>query len=172
MRRMRVVGSALVVMAAAVGLAYFAGALEPSERRPGLLLRGETVSEAVIDWRFSDADALVELESRAPWLLPHSVTVVCATPNGRALYVPSVYSDGGGFPDARLWNRNVVRDPNVRIRIAGKLYERRAVLVTDEGERAEAFAAFAAKYDAWAEWHAAPPEERPSVAFVRLDPRD
>ena len=173
MRRVRVVGVTLVVMTAAVALAYFAGALEPSERRPGLLLRGETVSEAVSDWRFSDADELVELESRAPWLLPHSVTVVCATPNGRHLYVPSVYSAGdGGFPAARLWNRNVVREPNVRIRIAGKIYPRRAVLVTDEGERAEAFAAFAAKYDAWAEWHAAPPEERPTVAFVRLDPRD
>lgn len=173
MRRVRVVGGILVVLAAAVALPYFAGALEPSERRPGLLLRGETVSEAVSDWRFSDADELVELESRAPWLLPHSVTVVCATPNGRHLYVPSVYSAGdGGFPAARLWNRNVVREPNVRIRIAGKIYPRRAVLVTDEGERAEAFAAFAAKYDAWAEWHAAPPEERPTVAFVRLDPRD
>ena len=171
MRNARVLGVTLGALVAAVAIAHFAGALEPSERRPGLWLRGDLVSEPVGDWRFSDADKLVELESRAPWLLPHSVTVVCATQNGRALYVPSVYSDGGGFPDARLWNRNVVRDPNVRIRIAGKIYERRAVLVTDEGERAEAFAAFAEKYDAWAEWHAAPPEQRPTVAFVRLDPR-
>ena len=28
-----------------------------------------------------------------------------------------------------------------------------------------------AKYDAWAQWHAMSPAERPNIAFVRLDPR-
>lgn len=161
---------AAVAIAALVGVAHLAGALEPSERRPGLWLRGELVREPVSDWTFSDADELVELETRAPWLLPHSVTVVCASLGG-ALYVPSVYFDGGSFPESRRWNRNVVHDPNVRIRIAGKLYERRAVLVTSETERSVAFAAFAAKYPAWAEWHAAPPDKRPTFAFVRLEER-
>jgi hypothetical protein len=164
----------LIAVAALFALgagAHLAGALEPSERRPGLWLRGELVQGPVADWTFSDADQLVELETRAPWLLPHSVTVVCASLGG-ALYVPSVYRPGeGGFPAGRAWNRNVVRDPNVRIRIAGKIYERRALLVTDEAERAAVFAAFAAKYGAWAGWHAQPPGERPEIAFVRLDPR-
>ncbi len=169
MRAGRVLIVILGVLGAALAAAHFAGTLEPSDRRPGLGLRGEVVREAVSDWSFSDADELVELETRAPWFLPHSVTVVCAS-TGANLYVPSVYAPGdGGFPAGRAWNRNIVRDPHVRIRILGKLYERRAALVTDEAERAAAFAAFAAKYDAWAEWHAAPPAERPELAFVRLD---
>jgi len=171
MRSAKIVGGALALLLAAFFAAYFAGAIEPTpEGRPGMRLAGELVREPVASWDFSAADELVELESRAPWGLAHSVTVVCAS-MGDSLYVPSVYLDGGGFPEARLWNRNVVRDPNVRIRIAGKLYERRAVLVTDALERGAAFAAFAAKYDAWAKWHAAPAEERPDIAFVRLDPR-
>jgi hypothetical protein len=124
----------------------------------------------VSDWGFSAADELVELESNAPWGLAHSVTVVCAS-TGAHLYVPSVYGAGGGWPEARRWNRNVVADPRVRIRIAGKIYERRAVLVSDEAERAAAFEAFAAKYDAWAKWRAQADGERPNMAFVRLDPR-
>ena len=164
------IGLGLGVLALAAA-AYYAGWIEPTpEGRPGLRLAGELVREPVRDWDFSAADALVELESNAPWGLAHSVTVVCAS-TGAALYVPSVYREGGGWPAARRWNRNVVADPRVRIRIAGKLYERRAVLVTDEAERAAAFAAFAAKYDAWAAWHAQPPSERPEIAFVRLDPR-
>lgn len=155
----------------ALAIAYFAGAVAPTpEGRPGLRLAGEVVPEPVSDWGFSDADELVELESNAPWGLAHSVTVVCAS-TGADLYVPSVYFEGGGWPEARRWNRNVVADPRVRIRIAGKLYERKAVLVTNEDERAEAFAAFARKYEAWAKWHAQPAGERPEIAFVRLDAR-
>ncbi len=171
MHALKLLGGSFGAIAIAFAAAYFAGAIEPTpEGRPGLRLAGERMHGPVTDWGFSDADELVELESNAPWGLAHSVTVVCAS-TGAQLYVPSVYYEGGGWPEARRWNRNVVADPDVRIRIAGKLYERRAVLVTDEAERAEAFAAFAAKYDAWAEWHAAAPEARPNIAFVRLDPR-
>jgi F420H(2)-dependent quinone reductase len=170
MRAQKALGGLLAAIAVVLTAAYLAGAIEPTpEGRPGMRLGGEVVREPVGDWGFSDADELVELESTAPWGLAHSVTVVCAS-TGAHLYVPSVYREGGGWPEARRWNRNVVADPDVRIRIGDKLYERRAVLVTDEGERAAAFAAFAAKYDAWAEWHAAAPSERPSIAFVRLDP--
>jgi hypothetical protein len=171
MRSAKLLGLGFGAIALAFAAAYFSGAIEPTpEGRPGMKLSGQVVSEPVSDWGFSDADELVELESNAPWGLAHSVTVVCASTGGH-LYVPSVYSEGGGWPEARRWNRNVVADPRVRIRIDGKLYERRAVLVTDEAERAAAFAAFAPKYEAWAKWHAMPPSERPNIAFVRLDPR-
>ncbi|HEU4429140.1 MAG TPA: nitroreductase/quinone reductase family protein [Myxococcota bacterium] len=171
MRAAKIAGGVLAALVVAFFAAYFAGAIEPTHAgRPGMRLAGEVVREPISSWDFSAADELVELESRAPWGLAHSVTVVCAS-TGAHLYVPSVYFEGGGFPESRLWNRNVVRDPDVRIRIDGKLFERRARLVTDEAERARAFAAFAAKYPAWAEWHAAPPEQRPNIAFVRLDPR-
>jgi F420H(2)-dependent quinone reductase len=171
MRSAKILGLGLGAIALAFAAAYFSGAIEPTpEGRPGMKLSGQVVSGPVSDWGFSNADALVELESNAPWGLAHSVTVVCAS-TGAHLYVPSVYSTGGGWPEARRWNRNVVADPRVRIRIDGKLHERRAVLVTDEAERAAAFAAFAPKYEAWAKWHAMPPGEQPNIAFVRLDPR-
>lgn len=170
MRGAKAFGIGLGALVLACAVTYFAGAIQPTpEGRPGFRLTGELVREPVSDWTFSNADALVELESNAPWGLAHSVTVVCAS-TGADLYVPSVYSEGGGWPEARRWNRNVVADPRVRIRIGARLYERSAALVTDEAERAEVFAAFAAKYDAWAKWHAQPPGERPQIAFVRLDP--
>jgi hypothetical protein len=168
---MRLIAIVLGVALGAFGAVYQIGLLAPTpEGRPGMKLAGDEASDPVSDWSFSSSDDLVEIETRAPWLLAHSVTVVCAAVGG-ALYVPSVYLAGGGFPDARLWNRNIVRDPNVRIRIADALYPLRASLVTDEAERASAFAAFAQKYPRWAEWHAQTPSERPNIAFVRLDPR-
>jgi hypothetical protein len=171
MRAWRALGVVLVVVALAFAATYFSGAIQPTpEGRPGLRLSGDVVLEQVADWGFADADELVELETNAPWGLAHSVTVVCAS-TGQHLYVPSVYREGGGWPEARRWNRNVVADPRVRIRIDGKVYERKAVLVTNEQERAEALDAFARKYDAWAKWHAQAEGERPEIAFVRLDPR-
>ena len=172
MRVGRILAGGLGALTSAFAVAYLAGAIAPTpEGRPGMKLAGAEVAEPVSDWSFSASDELVELETRAPWGLAHSVTVVCASPNGRDLYVPSVYLGGGGFPDARLWNRNIVRDPNVRIRIADEIYPLRASLVTDEVERASVFAAFAQKYPRWAEWHAQAPSERPNIAFVRLDAR-
>jgi len=107
MRARRVLIVILGVLGAALAAAHLAGALGPSERRPGFGLRGEMVREAVSDRSFSDADELVELETRARWSLPHSVTVVCAS-TGANLYVPSVYAPGdGGFLAGRACSRSV-----------------------------------------------------------------
>lgn len=157
---------ALVVAFAA---ACLAGAIEPMpEGRPGMKLGGDEAAAPVGDRSFSASDELVERETRAPWGLAHSVTLVCASPTRGAHYVPSVSLDGGGFPGARRWNRNIVRDPNVRIRIANAIYALRASLVTGEAECASAFAAFARKSPRWAGWHAQAPSDRPNVAFARL----
>ncbi len=156
-----------VFVAAAALLA--AACIDPSDQRPGLWLSGEVVEDDVGDWSFSDAHPEVFLETRTRYGVRHSVTVVCAA-SGERLYVLSLYRDGGSFPEARLWNRNVVRDPRVRIRIGEQIYERRAVHVTDEGERARALAAFAGKYPFWADLASQPETERPAMAFVRLDP--
>lgn len=143
---------------------------EPKDRRPGLWLSGEVVREPVADWSWSDAQREIFLETRTWYGVPHSVTVVCAA-DGARLYVPSLYRDGGGWPEAKRWNRNVARDPSVRLGIGGRLYERRAVLVRDEAERERALAAFARKYPFWAELAAKPAAERPAFAIVRMDPR-
>jgi hypothetical protein len=147
-----------------------AAGCEPQDRRPGLWLSGEVASEPVADWAWSDAHSEIFLETRTWYGVPHSVTVVCAA-DGARLYVPSLYRDGGGWPDAKYWNRNVARDPNVRLGIGDRLYERKAVLVTDEAERDRALAAFARKYPFWAELAAKPHAERLPFAIVRMDPR-
>ncbi len=143
---------------------------QPSDDRPGLWLSGELAEEPVGDWSFSNSHELIAVETRTAYLIAHSVTVVCAVHAG-ALYVPSLYSQTGRFPDERHWHRNVARDPRVRLRIGEKLYERRALLVTDAAERAGALAAFAAKYPFWRDLAGQPDAERPGLVFVRLDPR-
>ena len=149
-------------------------ACEPKDRRPGLWLSGDVVTEPVSDWSFTDAVPEIFVETRTWYGVPHSVTTVCAA-DGERLYVPSLYREGGEFPEKRFWNRNVVRDPRVRLSIDGRIYERRAVLVEDPAEWQTALAAFARKSPFWkdlADQLAANPEaDAPRIYFLRMDPR-
>lgn len=144
------------------------GCVPPKDRRPGLWLSGEVIETPIDDWSFSDGQPEIFLETRTWYGIRHSVTVVCAA-IGERLYVPSLYRGGGSFPESRFWNRNVVRDSRVRLQIGDQLYALRAVHVTDERERAEALEAFGRKYPFWGELAARPEEERPPMAFVRMD---
>jgi hypothetical protein len=157
------------VPAALIALSALVVACSPSDRRPGTWLSGEVVQEPVEDWSFTDDAQEIFVETRTWYGIPHSVTTVCAS-DGASLYVPSVYFDGGEFPDARFWNRNVVRDPRVRLQIGERIFERRAVVVDDAAERDAALAAFARKYPFWQELAAKPEGERPQVYFFRMDP--
>ena len=75
-----------------VGLAT--GCLDPKDRRPGLRLSGEVVTEAIDDWSFSDEFGEIYLETRTWYVIPHSVTTVCAA-LGEKLYLPTIYYGGG-----------------------------------------------------------------------------
>lgn len=141
----------------------------PKDRRPGLRLSGDIVAEPVADWSFSNATEEIQLETRTWYLVPHSVTTVCAS-IGDKLYVPSVYFQGGAWPD-KYWNSNVESDARVRLRIADKIYERTAVVVVDPAEVASAVDALAAKYPFWKEQLAKPESERFDRAIIRMDPR-
>jgi hypothetical protein len=46
-----------------------------------------------------------------------------------------VYREGAQFPGDKFWNRNMVRDPHVRLKIGDQLYDRTLSLVTDAAER-------------------------------------
>lgn len=161
----------LALLGALVATSAQVVACSPSDRRPGTWLSGERVEEPVEDWSFTDGEDEIFVETRTWYGIPHSVTTVCAT-DGATLYVPSVYFEGGEFPDARFWNRNVVRDPRVRLQIGGRIFERRAVVVEDAAEREAALAAFARKYPFWQELAAKPESERPRVYFFRMDPAE
>jgi hypothetical protein len=153
---------------ALVGL-LLAACLPPKDRRAGLWLSGEEVKEPVTDWSFTQDAQEIFVETRTWYFVPHSVTTVVVA-HGGTLYVPSIYRDGGGFPDGKYWNRNIVRDPRVRLQIGDKIYPRQAVLVTDPAEIAAVSDAFAHKFERWKEMQEKP-ETRPNLVFIRMDPR-
>jgi hypothetical protein len=129
--------------------------------RPGLWLRGEVVRTPVTDWSFVKNSNFgqgptVEIETRTPYFIPHSVRAAAIVRNGQ-LYIPSHQGCGGGlhgaacdvyngphgvnpigvpFPKNKFWTANVMRDPRVRLKINGKLYEATLVLITDPAEAA------------------------------------
>jgi hypothetical protein len=154
---------------AALLVVYISGCMDPKDRRPGLGLSGEVVNEPINDWSFSDEYQQIYLETQTWYLIPHSVTVVCAG-LGEKLYVPSIYYEGGEWPD-KYWNSNVSSDPRVRLEMGGKIYEREAAVVEDPVEFQTALQALAAKYPFWQEMLAKPESERPDMSVVRMDPR-
>lgn len=141
-----------------VSLALLAGCIDPADRRPGLWLSGEPVAGPVADWSFANEPREVFLEVRTPYLLRHSVTIVCAAGDG-VLYV------GARNPETKRWVRWVERDPAVRLGIDGRLYEGRLEPIADEDGRAWARAAYAAKYGRDMEQEGAPP-----VQYFRVLP--
>ena len=142
---------------------------------PGLWLKGEVVREPVTNWDWVREvnDPVrgnsIMLETRTWYGIPHSVTTVCASHEGK-LYVPSVYSEGGVFPEARFWNRNIARDPRVRVQLGERIYSRRALLVSEAAERAGVLEAFATKYPFWRNMLGKPEAERPTLVLLRMDP--
>jgi len=112
---------------------------------PGLWLTGEVVREPVANWDWvSEVNESVRgnsimLETRTWYGIPHSVTIDLA-PRGNLLYIRG--SEQGsrldeGFPDSKAWWTNVIRDPRVRMKVDGKIYEMTVALVTDRAEVAE-----------------------------------
>lgn len=109
--------------------------------RPGLWLKGQLVTTPVTDWSFVDkvphpgrSVNTILVETRTPYLIPHSVRVMPDVHNGQ-LYVRS-HQDrmDSPFPKDKSWTSNVARDPRVRIKIGDKLYGATLVLVTDRAQ--------------------------------------
>jgi hypothetical protein len=109
--------------------------------RPGLWLTGEVVTAPITDWSFVDSVPhpgrsinTVLVETRTPYLIPHSVRTVPFVRNG-ILYIRSHQDRMDlAFPHDKSWTANVARDPRVRIKIGDKLYEATMVLVTDRSQ--------------------------------------
>jgi hypothetical protein len=131
------------LQAAAPALALLVGcALEPSGERPGFAISGEVAREPVSDWSFTDEVEEILIETRSGFGLPHSVTIWCVSIDGE-LYVGASAPD---FPKERRWVRNVRRDPDVRLKVAGRIYERRLELVADPARTDFVNRAFGRKY--------------------------
>ena len=139
-----VVGVVLVCLGAALAVLRVVG-LNPKERRPGLWLTGEIVATPVTDWSFTDQYQTIYVQTRSWYGLPHSVTTTCTAYDGK-LYLTSVYRPGLEFPRDRLWNRNVMRDPHVRLKIGTEVYDQTLALVTERAEKDAVLGAKARKY--------------------------
>ena len=112
---------------------------------PGLWLSGEVVREPVTDWSWvSDVSHpqrgnTIMLETRTWYGIPYSVTIL-PTPRGDKLYIGGSARDARlerEFPNYKQWWANVERDPRVRLKIDGEIYEMTAALVSDPAELAE-----------------------------------
>ncbi len=111
---------------------------------PGLWLKGELVREPVSNWDWVSAvdhpvrGNTIMVETRTWYGIPYSVTIL-PTPRGDKLYIGGSARGerlARAFPDYKQWWSNVERDPRVRIKSDGKLYEMTAVLVSDPVELA------------------------------------
>ena len=114
---------------------------------PGLWLKGEVVREPVTEWDWTSQvnDPIrgnsIMLETRTWYGIPHSVTINLV-PLGDTLYISGSQQDSRlmqTFPDAKSWWANIERDPRIRMKIDGKLYEMTAVLLADRAEIVELF---------------------------------
>ncbi|MFT4676540.1 MAG: hypothetical protein ACI831_000531 [Candidatus Azotimanducaceae bacterium] len=153
-----------------ISLCLILAACEPQDRRPGNWLSGELIETKVEDWRFSDDFPEVFIQTH-PWYgVPHSVTVVLATANGK-LFSPSIYyAEPKRFPDGKYWNRIVAKNPNIEVKIGDKLYPRSIHLVTDENEFEQGLEALANKYPFWRTVKDTP-EETPTFVIMELRDR-
>ena len=157
-----VAGTVVVCLVAALIVLRRVG-LDPRGDWPGLWLRGEVVLTPVSDWSFTDKYQTIFVETRSWYGLPHSVTVGCTAYAGR-LYVGSSYPQGVEFPGGRLWNKNVMRDPRVRLKIGTKIYERTLTLVTDATEKDAVLAGTDKKT------RRAPSEDKSRLHVFRVEP--
>ena len=114
--------------------------IEPSDERPGLGLPGEVHQRAVEDWSFTEDSGEVFIETVTSYWIPHSVTVWCVTV-GSELYISADYAD------RKSWVANVARNPNVRLKIKGKVYEQKLIPVADPATIALIDSGFVEKYD-------------------------
>ena len=137
-RIFKVIGIALLCLlliggVVILGARWIYGPLGPI---PGPKLRGALVEEAAQDWSSIDAVKVVQVETCPEH--PYSVST-WLTRVGDEIYV---FAGNAESP----WVENIASDPRVRIRIEGRIHERRAVSVADLETKRAFLAAMRSKY--------------------------
>lgn len=138
----------LISLIVALLLSFRIFGLQPQDLRPGLWLSGELVTEPVTDWAFTADHGEIFVQTNTRYGIPHSVTAYCIDYEEK-FYLFSSYYGGGTFPDDRAWNRNVMRDPRVRLKIGDNLYDQQLTYVSDEAIRVGVLDAWLQKYEGW-----------------------
>ncbi len=111
---------------------------------PGGALRGAPANQPPASWDDVAGVEQIQLESRP--LDPYSVNTWCGVYAGH-LYVPTSMILGADDPMERSWVKNVLEDPDVRVRIGDIVYPLRAVRVEDEQELLAVRQVLLAKYE-------------------------
>lgn len=143
----------------------------------GFRLTGDLVTTPITDWSFIDGIQNIQVETRTWYLLPHFVRTDIAR-SGAQLYLFSEYfapkpgeaDHRDEFPNARFWNRMVVRDPRIRVKIGDRLFQMRAYPLKDPSEVALARQAFLDKYADVRKEQEQPESRRSKLYFFRLVP--
>jgi hypothetical protein len=130
----------------------------PWGRTPGFALLGEEANGRLLDAYAVNGHPEIAVETRPPWLLPHSVTTSWLVVDG-ALFIPA--RDAAG----KRWVRNVLRRPTVRIRVDDRLYAARLLRVDDPRERARLIDA---AFQKWPQFQARGVDGE-AMAFFRVE---
>ncbi len=140
--------------------AVVVGCVDPEGQRPGLRLSGESAREFPADWSFTNETREIAIEVHTPYLLPHSLTIWCGSAGGQ-LYLAA------RDPETKRWPGWVARNPNVRLRISGRIYETTLVRLDATQEIDRVRGAYAAKYGL----PNPAPAGSPPMRYWRVDPR-
>lgn len=120
---MRTAFYALILLLLAYAAARYVP-FEPDERRPGGRLGGPLALSGPVAWH---GQKKIYVETQTWYGIPHSVTTI-AWIRDRVIYVPCSACTG------KRWPQNVAEAPAVRLKIDGRIYQRRAVPVSDPEE--------------------------------------
>ena len=141
----------------------------------GFWVTGDPATAPVTDWSFTDADQTVLVETRTPYLVPHVVRTSIARSGAQLFLFSEYFAPPPGqpdlrdhFPEARFWNRMVVRDPRIRVKIGNQVFKMRAYPIIDENGEATAQQAFFNKYPDLRKQETIPESLRPRLHFFRL----
>jgi hypothetical protein len=160
-RWLRRLALGFVALAVAAAVVWFGG-LGPRGPIAGGWLWGEVVETRVDDWSFTNSVREVQLQtSIGP--LPYSVTIWNLS-DGPGFYVPS-------GDCSRRWVRQVLADPDVRVRIDGKIYPLRARQVNDAETSARLAPVLLEKYFGIRAESASWKGEERRGCILRLEPR-
>jgi hypothetical protein len=149
-----------IQLLALLTIAVWSVGCQPKDVMPGMWIRGDLVEAPPEDWTFTHEIEEIFIETRAWYGLPHSTTIWCAE-RSENLYIGS-YGD-----KKKTWEKNVARNPEARLAIAGKIYEVTVTPVTDRVLIDALHATYTQKYD-MAEVFG---DDLPEWWYYRIEPR-
>lgn len=132
--------------------AFAAWPIPPGLENMGFWVTGETAPPPS-DWSFLDGLRTVRVETRTWYGIPFSVEGDIIRVGQQPYLLSHYFPPQPGqpdtrdrFPEQRFWNRNVVRDPRIRLKAGDRVFELLAHHVTDADEMKACEEAFQGKY--------------------------